>query len=490
MFETYIDNLFHMSLAIEQSEECGTVIEIGMYLMNIFMHGRLESTVVSGGATRTRSMVKKARESNALTEPKNNRLDANSHIVTYTIRSRRLFYILMALLWIQLFLSSSKQSRFQRNLDLIIISATFEAFSRLPAPSFIPMLPSQQHQLMLTLTTSILDSLMFSMLSIYIHKSSKDTEKASNITTLTLPAPIMWKNSLVLPAYKQMTPSEIERIYQNYITWTMKGMESFQETVSALLRKMHPDACVSAPYTYGRDLVSCRGDRCFKYLQKCVKDPSKRVSFIPIRFKYDQKDSFGHAAIILINHLKNEIELYDPNGLMSDHSEDYHSFISTVMKVAEVNDYAFVGQVTFGFQLLDMLYDGRFSGMCFMYSVWYMDVRLLNLDKSPKQIDALLLDFVATQPWVIYGYLAERMHHYYIADRYYQDFNSEYFDEPTTSKGHKDVLRLLKNELRSKYSRVHQNALKRLAESSDDLLSSLAREISNGTVHLRNRERA
>jgi len=504
MIQPYLDKLLLMSLAIEQSEESEAIIEIGKYLLNIFIKDGSGSKFVSGGAVRTRSMAKKVHDTSLHLQPvlSYDKVQRPLRADSPPIRSQRLFYILMALLCVQFFLLSSHQSRFQRNLELIIISTTFQAFALLPAPSFIPIQPSKQQHLKLSLTTSILDSLMFSMLSVYIHKSNKDTpvsfsnqepevvfesvvEPTENHDTarlLKLPTPVVWRNKLLLPAYRQMTLPETERIFTTYQSWQANEMNQFQELLSSLFRRTHTDACVTAPYTFGGPTVTCRGDRCFSYLKKCMKDVSKRVSFIPIRFTYDQGDVAGHASIILVNQIKREVELYDPNGLLGNHSKSYLTFISTIMKVAEVNEYTFVGQVSFGLQLLDLLYDGRFAGMCFMYSVWFMDVRLLNLDKSPREIDRLLLDFVATQPLVIYGYLAERMHLYHNAGMYYQTLDSALSIEPTTSRGHTDVLELLESGLRNKYRRVHQRAIRRLENSSDDLLNTLVKVISRSDL--------
>ena len=387
------------------------------------------------------------------------------HKIRSPIRSRKVFYVLLAILFLQMLLTSPPNAPLSRNLKDFGVVGIFYTMTYIAVPDFIPIHPAESTKLLLTMATATFDFCVFQQLSSYIKNRSN---------MVFLPPPQVWRNeanndTLILPSFRNMTIKKTEEVYRRYKNnpLGLRGLE-LQKSLVNFFVQSHDDICVTNPFIFENDRVNCGGSKCFSYLNNCIRDVNKRMTIVPVWYEYETSDDAYHASTILINHVRKEVELYDPNGLLSDVSQTYSALVSTVTKVALANNFIFIGQVSFGMQILDHLYDARFGGMCLIYANWFIDIRLLNPDKSPETIDALLLRFVDTHPFAIYGYLAERMDLHRVGSSFLD--KKEYY--PVVSNS--EIKQQLENDLRRIYSEVQVRALKRMLKGNDNMLRRLA----------------
>jgi len=118
---------------------------------------------------------------------------------------------------------------------------------------------------------------------------------------------------------------------------------------------------------------------------------SKRFIYILLGIENDYSES-GHSNIIIIDNFKKTIERFEPygHGYITKNSskiiENIDNKFNSLLKILNLNDYKYLSPIDIspkiGLQIKADFYDG----MCSIYSLIYLQLRLMNPDIDQKVI--------------------------------------------------------------------------------------------------------
>ena len=101
---------------------------------------------------------------------------------------------------------------------------------------------------------------------------------------------------------------------------------------------------------------------------------------------YDLEGS--HANVILIDHVKHEYERFEPNGRMKNYDKITNKFLisSDFINLFGVFGYKYIKPREFCFGPQTLLIGTNLAGSCVIWTLWYIDQRLIFPDISRKEI--------------------------------------------------------------------------------------------------------
>lgn len=236
----------------------------------------------------------------------------------------------------------------------------------------------------------------------YLHSASE----------LYVPRPVMINTELGdinirIPGFESIdSKDELIRITRYYQERGNNHVNSV--FVPLMLRDGGQSVCVTATMIFEKhNEFSCRGFQCLEYLQRCAKDVTKKFSIVPIQFLSDQIQT--HDIVLIINHERKELEMYDSFGVSRNYMPQYQSILRYVQHMAELGNYRFLGQVSFGFHLLEHVLNHEICNMSYVYMSWLVEIRFLNPQCDIKELDQKIVMYLKDRPWAIYEYLKPRL---------------------------------------------------------------------------------
>lgn len=311
-------------------------------------------------------------------------------------------YMIFGLLWLELvYLESQRLDASFSSLSLkfvliFIMAALVQTLGQLIGVRPVGLMK----RLTQFVVTSLIVQHIFSMQHMY-SRPAYIYQAASQY----LPSPVQLVSkddkTLVVPGYVNIdNESELKELYTYYSSSPEATAESIQAGMQWIGRK---HVCITNTiYFDDSDMFSCQGPRCLQYLRQCMQNPEKTFSIVPLEY--------GTIKIILIaNHETREIEMYDPNGLLENATQNYTKMLESVSRISGIEGYRFSGQSSFGFQFLDHIHEGAYRGMDPLYIWWYTETRFLNPSMKPQELDRALVTFLNDRPFAIFEFLKPRI---------------------------------------------------------------------------------
>jgi len=213
---------------------------------------------------------------------------------------------------------------------------------------------------------------------------------------------IFTENGIILPNFKDLPPSSSSKL----------SLEKFAKYMDKILledlTRLHPTLNVCTLYSYFiSDYYITIDFTTFTYiipnhisskLIECRKNKQVRFYVLPIILKLSDSDS--HANVIIIDNKTKTIEMYEPHGLKFLSKDifydiEYHIRHLTNILLNKNTQFRFKNvhyKCPIGFQTKQAkIRDG--SSYCVAWTLFFIHIRLYNLDLSTTQIIAFLDTF-------------------------------------------------------------------------------------------------
>lgn len=120
----------------------------------------------------------------------------------------------------------------------------------------------------------------------------------------------------------------------------------------------------------------------------------KSIRFIYILFGIENDyNNIGHANIIIIDNLKKTLERFEPYGhsFISDNPSKFIENIdnkikNNLLKILNLNDYKYLSPIDISPKIGLQIKADAYDGMCSIYALIYLQLRLMNPDIDQKVI--------------------------------------------------------------------------------------------------------
>lgn len=348
--------------------------------------------------------------------------------------------ILLCLLWLQLaWLETQREDQLASSLVLKAVLVVFMAF----------VIKQMMHLMQSAVDRSIgsdrvqlfIRRMIISCAAVYtVNGLLNYTDVISRpiylpqLADVYIPDPIAFRmeedDLLMVPGYVTLRDlGETNRLYQHYISSPHNDANTIQ---AGILKIGKDNFCVTNPISFSEsDNFTCQGPRCLQYLQNCMANPNKTFSIIPLTFRAETRGGSNELslinessasessrpsiqnpilnAVMVVNHIRKEIELYDANGLLVENTPQYERMLAAISRMANLQNYEFLGQLSFGFGMLQEIRNGKYKGLDSLYIYWYLETRFLNPELTPQMLDEKLVLFVQRHPDAVLQYLKPRI---------------------------------------------------------------------------------
>jgi hypothetical protein len=146
-----------------------------------------------------------------------------------------------------------------------------------------------------------------------------------------------------------------------------------------------------------------------EFFDKISECKNKNSNFIVIPLGIEMKEG-SHANYIVYDLNKNTVERFEPHGSTTPPGLNYDPdlldeilalrFKSFDEKIEYYSPKDFLPKI--GFQMMDMMENkqkriGDPGGFCALWSIWYIDMRMIYKDLNPKELVNLLIDTIKKQ---------------------------------------------------------------------------------------------
>lgn len=197
-------------------------------------------------------------------------------------------------------------------------------------------------------------------------------------------------NSITLPDIKELRPSTSNKLslhkFAKFLDKVLDGVN--KNHTCTLYSHFISDYYITIDFTTLKLVIP---NNIYDKLKKCKASRDIQYYVIPIMLKFS--DDISHANIMIVDNSKRTIELYEPHGssfIMSENIFDIEYHIRQIISIIlnERTHFRFTNvhnKCPIGLQIKQGSVN-RQSGHCVAWVLFFIHVKLLNVDKTSEQI--------------------------------------------------------------------------------------------------------